>query len=311
MSTTIQNLDADFDMINWTLGGLESILNEEYDFHSMTGNESYYCYHYDVWSGLEAVTTESIKATMSSTTNKVSEGAKEISSQARAKARKYADSVKKIAQGLWKNLIDMLKRIREYFFGEGEEAAIAAAKEASEAVEAMNEMQGDVAVADDAQAKDPNVFMKALQGGVEFQELLKEHPALGQAIAKVEAASKKIGESKNISKLRQGYAELIKNANSGISEVTKVLRTQLSEAEKVVNNLKNPKTPGDGETPEVKESIKQENSQIINQAKEDTKKARLIGGVRNKLVAALNAISTQSKTVKDKLPQSKFKEKAA
>lgn len=310
MSTTIQQVDAEFDMINFTLGGLESILNTEHDFASMTGDESYYCYHYDCWAGVEAITTETIKSTVTSNVNKAADKTREAASKAKEKARAYADSVKKIAQGLFKNLMDMLKRIREYFFGEGEEAAVEAAKNASEAVEALNEMRGDAPIADEAQAKDPNIFMKALQGGTEFQEILKEYPAIGSAISKVEASAKAIGESNTVGTLRQGYGTLIKNANSGIQEITKVLRTQLSAAEKTVNNLKNPKTPGDADASEVKDGIKQENTQLIEQAKEDTKKARLIGGVRNKLVAALTAISTQSKTVKDKLPQSKFRNKA-
>lgn len=318
MSTMTQQLDADFDMIDWLYGGMESVLCKEYDFGAMTGNESYYCYHFDIWNGMEAeatssssTTTTSSSSSSSSTTKtsstKTSSTSEKKSSTDGSKIKAYADSVKKVAQGLYKNLIDMLKRVREYFFGEGEEAAVEAAKSATEAVEALNELQGAAPIPDDAAARDAGIFAKALQGGEEFQEVLKQYPDLAAAIDRVNKAAQTIGNSDTVAKLRTSYADLVKSANAGIQSVSGALRRCLSEAEKKTNELKNPKVPAEGDTTEVKEGIKQENAQAIEQAKEETKKARIIGGVRNKLVAALNAVSTQSKTVKDKPPQSKFK----
>lgn len=316
MSTTIQQMDADFDMIDWLYGGLESVLCDKYNFAAMSGNESYYCYHFDIWNGMEAEATSSSSTTTTTsssgsstekTTSTKSSSTAKPNASSGGKMKAYADSVKKVAQNLYKNLIDMLKRVREYFFGEGEQAAVEAAKDATEAVEGLNALQGAAPVPDDAAARDPNVFMKALQGGEEFQEILKEYPDLASAIDKVSKAAQNIGNSDTVVKLRTNYAELVKSANAGIQSVGGALRRCLSEAEKKTNELKNPKVPEEGDTTEVKEGIKQENSQVIEQAKENTKKARLIGGVRNKLVAALNAVSAQSKTVKDKPPQSKFK----
>lgn len=312
-------LEANFDRMEKMYDGLESVLNQTYDFASLTGNESFYCYHAEVWAGTEAAEqstsssasssqSSSASAKSSSTTSASSTtDTKTNSASAGEKMKGYMESVKKVAQNLYKNLMDMLKRVREYFFGEGEQAAVDAAKNATEAVEALNEMQGGAPISDDAAARDPNVFMKALQGGAEFQEILKEYPDLANAIEKVRKSATDIGNSTTVATIRTKYAELIKNANTGIQTVSGTLKRALSEAEKKTGELKNPKTPNESDTTEIKDGVKQENSAMIDAAKEETKKVRLIGGIRNKLVAALNAVSTQSKTVKDKPPQSKFK----
>lgn len=323
MSTTT-SLDADFDMIDWLYGGLESVLCDRPNFKAMTGNESYYCYHFDVWNGMEAeMRSTTVKSETKTTSSGKSTSTETKSSSASASSnndsssnktgstgknmQKYIDSVKKVAANLYKNLMDMLKRIRDYFFGEGEQAAVDASKAAVEAVQAMDGLSANAPIPDDAAARDPNTYLKGLEGGAEYQELLKENPDLNTAIESLKSSVQKLSNSATVGKLRLGYADVIKNANAGIQTVGNSLRKVLSQAEKKTQELKNPKLPKDGETTEVKEGIKAENSAAINEAKEQTKKARLIGGVRNKIVATLLALDAQSKTVKDKPPQSKFK----
>ncbi len=310
------SLDADFDMIDWLYGGLESVLCDRPNFHAMTGNESYYCYHHDVWAGMEAetsTTTTTTKSSSASSSSSKSSSASASSDNTKAAAPKagdnksYIDSVKKVAQNLYKNLMDMLKRVREYFFGEGEQAAVDAAKNATDAVNAMADLNSAAPIPDDAAARDPSTYLKALEGGTEYNELLNEYPDLKNAIERVKASASKISNSDTVGKLRASYADLVKNANNGIQAVTGALRRVMADAEKKTGELKNPKVPGTGDTTEVKAGIKEQNQQTIAEAKEGTKKARLVGGVRNKLVAALSAISAQSKTIKDKPPQSKFK----
>lgn len=277
-STMTQQLDADFKYIDWMLDGMESLIcNTGVDFKSLSGNESWYCLHFDA------------------------------DQLAGNEANKYIDSIKTVAGNLYKNLTDMLKRVREYFFGEGEKAAVESAENATEAVNAMADLNGAAPIPDDAPSRDPGTYLTSLEGGTEVNELLDEMPELKAALEKIKASAQKVKDSKTVASMRATYAEMVKAANAGIQTVSGSLRKALSEAEKAAGELRNPKLPKEGDTPEVQSAIKQENQEGIAEAKSETKKTRLIGGIRNKIVSALNTVTAQSKATKDKLPDSKFK----
>lgn len=278
MDQTQTSLDADFDYLDWCYGGMESLLNNhtQADFKAMMGGESYYCLHLDAsnYAGMED---------------------------------KFADGIKKAARTLYDNITNMLKRIREYFFGDGEKAADQAQANAEATIGALMEMRGDTPIPEDSPARNPDTYIKPLEGGVEFNELKDENTALGTAIDKVKSAAMKVRDAATVAQLRSVYTEIGKAATAGNKVVTDTLRKTLGAAEQASRKLQNAKIPKDGDTAEVKSAIKAENAEVVAEAKEETKKARLVGGVRNKFVGALNAISRTAKGVKEKPVEPKFK----
>lgn len=274
----MNQLENDFDHLNYLLGGMESLLQGKTlsEFDAMTGNESYYALHLDAkqFAGFENA---------------------------------FTDGIKKSAKQVYDTIVDVLKRIREYFFGEGEKAAETAEDNAKETVDALLEMSGDTPIPEDSPALNPDAYIKALEGGTEFNELKENDSVLGSSIDKVKAACLKVRDCKTVGQLRNTYAEIVKAAIAGNAAVTNSLRKTVGSADAAANKLRNPKVPAEDDPAEVKNAIKAENKEIVDDARAETAKARLIGGIRNKFVNSLNAVSKLAKGIKEKPTEPKFK----
>lgn len=280
MSTHPNHTDVinnDLDHIDWIINGMESILNSDSTtFSSMVGNENYYCLHFDM--------------------NKIA-----------GQEDKFSDAIKKGAQTLYNSLTEMLKKINTYFFGDAQKTAESALSNAQEALAALDSMDGNTPVPEDSPARNPENVIKALEGGVEFNEVMDENNELKSAISKVKATADKVRNSDTVAKLKVVYADIIQSLNQGIQSVSGVMRNVLSAAGAAANKLRTSKIPKEDDTPEIKAGMKEENKQTSDEAKEETKKARIIGGVQNKLTSGLGALSSLIKTVKNKPVKSNFK----
>lgn len=272
------SLDADFDYLDWAYGGLESLMSNpsRSHFDSLTGAESYYCLHLDAkqYAGLE---------------------------------NKFIEGAKKAAKALYDNIMKVIKRIREYFFGEGEKAAEDAQTKAENSVSNMSELSGATPIPEDSPARNPDNYIKSLEGGAEFGEVKEENSGLASAIEKVKAAALKVRDCDTVAKLRPVLVEIGKATNAGNEAVKTALRSTLSTAEKAAGKLKNVKAAEEDDAGEVKAAVKGENQANMNEAREETKKARIIGGIRNKFVGSMNAISKYANSIKEKPEESKFK----
>lgn len=270
-------LDNDLDHLDWMFDGYASLLNgSKESFDAMTGNEAYYALHYDAnqYAGTE---------------------------------NKFTDGIKKAAQALYNSITTMLKRISEYFFGDGEKAAEAASDNAEKTVDALMKMDGNTPIPEDSPARNPEALVKSLEGGVEYEEVKEENSDLDRVITSVKSAAEKVKSAATVGQLRQVYGEIQKNANVGIQVVGKSLKTTLGKANTAAQKLRSAKVPGEDDAAEVKTAIKQENQEAADEAKDETKKARIIGGVRNKLVATLTAMTANAKGLKEKPVESSFK----
>lgn len=270
-------LDSDFDHLNWMFDGYVSLSEATRDgFRTLTGNESYYVLHYDVgqFAGTEA---------------------------------KLSDSVKEVAQRLYTNITDMLKKISTYFFGDAQKNADDASEKVKSAINALNEMEGNTPIPEGSPLRDPDNIIKSLDGGVEFNEVKEENSDLGSAMDKIRTAAEKVKSCDTVAKLRAVYNEIQTSSSQGLQTVGGSLRKVLSNAQQAANKLRNIKTPDEDDAPEVKAGIKEENKEASDKAKDETKKARIIGGMQNKIVAALNSVSNLAKTVKEKPVKSNFK----
>lgn len=270
-------LSDEFDQLEWAYDGYSSLLNgSQKQFDAMTGNEAYYCLHFDArqYAGNE---------------------------------NKFTDGIKKAAQTLYKNITDMLKRINEFFFGEGQKAAENAADAAGKALEALANVDGNTPIAEDSPARDPEALLKALEGGTEFNEVKDENSELGGALDRLKSAVQKVKDCDNVAKLRAVFNEIQKTASTGVQSVSQSLRKALSAANEAANKLRSPKVPEEDDTGEVKTGIKQENQEVVAEAKDETKKARIIGGVRNKIVSVFNSLTKLCKSIKETPAKSEFK----
>lgn len=270
-------LQDEFDHLQWMFDGYVSLVSGSKDgFRSMTGNESYYCLHYDA-------------------------------NQYAGNENKFTDGIKKAAQVLYENITTMLKRINQYFFGDAQKNASDAVERSEDAIAALNEMDGNAPISDDSPLRNPESLIKALDGGEEFQEVKNENSDLSKAFDRIKSAADKVKGCDTVAKLRSVYAEVQSASTGGLQSVSGALRKTLTAANSAANKLRNVTIPDEDDTPEVKNGIKEENKEASDEAKNETKKARIIGGMQNKIVAALNSISGMAKKVKEKPPASAFK----
>jgi gas vesicle protein len=270
-------LNEELDHVDFLFDGFNSVLNgTQEDFDTMTGNESFYVFHLDAmrYAGTE---------------------------------NKFTDGIKKAAQQLYESITTMLKRINDYFFGDGQKAAEKASGDAKETLDALMAMDGNTPIPDDSPARNPEAIMKSLDGGVEFNEVKEENSDLSSVMSRISTAAAKLKDCDTVAKLRLVYTDIKKSADGGIQSVSQSLRKCLSEANEAANKLRSAKIPKEDDTSEVKSAIQQENKESADEAKEETKKARIIGGMRNKIVGALNSMSSVAKGIKEKPAKSDFK----
>lgn len=271
-----QSITDDFSHVEWALDGMVSLGDVTRDgFNAMSGNESFYCLHYDAVNGMEA---------------------------------KLTDNIKEVAARLYKNITDMLKRISTYFFGDAQKAAEDATSRAEDAIAALNDLEGNTPIPEDSPLRNPENLVKAMEGGTEYNEVKEENSDLGSVMDKITTAAAKVKGCDTVAKLRTVYKEVQTASGQGIQSVGGSLRKTLSNAQQAANKLRNAKVPQDDDTPEVKTGIKEENKEASDEAKDETKKARIVGGMQNKIVGTLNAVAKMAKTVKEKPPaKSNFK----
>lgn len=270
-------IDEEFDHLDWCFEGAATIAERAGEgFQQLTGSESHYSLLSDMFrlAGNEAG---------------------------------VMDAAKDMAKKLYENITAMLKRISTYFFGDAKKSAEGALENAEEGIKALADLEGNAPIPEDSPLRNPDNIIKALDGGAEYNEIKEENRDLGSAMEKIRAAAEKVKGCDTVAKLRTVLNEVYAASSQGIQSVGNSLRKTLSETQRSADKLRNLKVPADDDTPEVKSGIKEENKELSDEAKEGTRKARIIGGMQNKIVAGLNSVSKMAKGVKEKPAKSNFK----
>lgn len=218
----------------------------------------------------------------------------------------WMETLKKSAEAAYKAIIETLRSIKEFFFGEGEKQVQAADEKAQESVEALAELDKSAPVPD-GKVKEPTSYFKGLGESVEHQKLLDKHPSIKQVIDKINQSVSRVANSQTVGQLGAVYQDIRKSAAGAAEELTKKLKESISKAEKAANEMKSPKTVADDAPQEVKDAAKAEHKETVDEAKDETKQSRLIASLRNKIVTVLNAVSSNANSVKVEKPESEFK----
>jgi len=270
-------ISEEFDHLEWCFDGAVTVADAGGNgFAALTGNENHYSLLSDMMglAGTEA---------------------------------SVMDAAKEVAKKLYDNITAMLKRISTYFFGDAKKSAEDALEKAEKGIAALGDVEGNTPIPEDSPLRNPENIMKALDGGAEYNEIKEENRDLGSAMDKIRAAAEKVKGCDTVAKLRSVLGEVYTASSQGVQSVGTSLRKCLSETQNAANKLRTPKVADEDDTPEVKAGIKEENKEASDEAKEGTKKARIIGGMQNKIIAGLNSISKMATSVKEKPAPSNFK----
>lgn len=272
----VSDVDDQVDHMVAVLDGYGSMLTkEEIEYASLTGNEAY---AYSVlqlhgFSGSES----------------------------------WVDTMKQSAETAYKAIIETLRTIKEFFFGDGKKAVEEADKKAVESLESLAKLDMNAPIKEESKLTNPLTYFKNPGESVELENLYAKYPAVKEALEKVQGATSRIANAKAVGQLGAVYQEMRKKASEASGAITKALESALKSAEDAANEMKaGPKAQEDA-TNEIKQAAKEQQKENVDTAKEETRYSKALGSLRNKITTMLNAISNNANSVKGETKESEFK----
>ncbi|WNV45833.1 hypothetical protein [Aeromonas phage AerS_266] len=268
--------NEDIDHVVEILDGYGSMLSkEQLDFAAMSGTEAY------------SITTLKLHGFQGS--------------------ESWVDTLKSSGEAAYKAIIETLKKIKEYFFGDGKKAAEEADKKAVESLESLSKMDMEAPIKEESKLTNPLTYFKGIGESVELENLMKKYPALGTAIENCKAAASRVSNAKTVGQLGAVYTEMRKKAAEASKAVTTVLEQSVKAAEQSAEKMRKGPSVSEDATSEIQQAAKAEQKEAVDTAKEETKGTKLLGSIRTKITGMLNAISNNANSVKPETKESEFK----
>lgn len=219
----------------------------------------------------------------------------------------WTESIKKGAEAAYKAIVETLKKIKDFFFGDGEKRVEEADSKAGESVKAMAALDMNAPLQEESKAKNPLTFFKGLQESAELEKVFEKYPSVKTAMDKISASVGRVKDSETVGQLGAVYQDMRKSAAAAGTAISGSLRKALTEAEKKANAMRNPKTLPEDATAEMKAAAKEEHQAVVTDAREDTKETRVLAGLQNRIVSMLNAIGSSASSIKGEKKESEFK----
>lgn len=269
-------IDTEIDHVVSVLDGYGSMLTkEEIEYASLTGNEAY------AYSVLQL--------------------------HGFAGSESWVDTMKQTAETAYKAIIETLRSIKAFFFGDGKKAVEEADKKAVESLKSLAELDMNAPIKEESKLTNPLTYFKNPAESVELENLYTKYPAVKAALEKVQGATSRIANAKAVGQLGAVYQEMRKKASEASGVLTKALEEALKSAEAAANEMKaGPKAQEDA-TNEIKQAAKEQQKENVDTAKEETRYSKALGGLRNKITTMLNAISNNANSVKGETKEPEFK----
>lgn len=268
--------EGDIDHVVQVLDGYSSLLNkEQLDFAAMSGAEAY---------GLTVLKLHGFQGSES-----------------------WVDTLKSSAEAAYKAIIETLKNIKEFFFGDGKKLAEEADKKAVESLESLSKLDMEAPIKEESKLTNPLTYFKGVGESVELENLMKKYPALETALENCKAATSRIANAKTVGQLGAVYSEMRKKASEASKTITQVLEQSVKQAETAAEKMRKGPSVTEDATSEIQQAAKAEQKEAVDTAKEETKGTKLLGSIRTKVTAMLNAISNNANSVKPETKESEFK----
>ncbi|UOX39599.1 hypothetical protein [Aeromonas phage ZPAH34] len=268
--------ESDIDHVVDILDGYSGVLSkEQLDFAAMSGTEAY---------GMTVLKLHGFQGSES-----------------------WVDTLKSSGEAAYKAIIETLRKIKEFFFGDGKKVAEEADKKAVESLEALSKLDMNAPIKEETKLTNPLSYFKGLGESVELENLMKKYPTLETAIENCKAATSRIANAKTVGQLGAVYTEMRKKASDASKAVTTALEQAVKEAETAAEKMRKGPSVSDDVTNEIQQAAKAEQKETVDTAKEETKNTKLLGSIRTKITGMLNAISNNANSVKPETKESEFK----
>lgn len=268
--------ESDIDHVVDILDGYSSVLSkEQLDFAAMSGTEAY---------GMTVLKLHGFQGSES-----------------------WVDTLKSSGEAAYKAIIETLRKIKEFFFGDGKKAAEEADKKAVESLETLSKLDMNAPIKEDTKLTNPLSYFKGLGESVELENLMKKYPTLETAIENCKAATSRIANAKTVGQLGAVYTEMRKKASDASKAVTTALEQAVKEAEAAAEKMRKGPSVSEDAGSEIQQAAKAEQKETVDTAKEETKNTKLLGSIRTKITGMLNTISNSANSVKPETKESEFK----
>lgn len=219
----------------------------------------------------------------------------------------WVENLKKGAETVYNSIIETLKKIKDFFFGDGEKRVEDADARANESLQAMGKLDLEAPIKEDSTITNPLSYLKGIQESVDLEKVYEKYPNVKTAMENISSSIGKVKDSKTIGQLGAVFQDARKKAADAGSAISSTLKKAIDDAEKKANEMRSPKTAEADSNEEVKSALKEEHKATTEEAKEQVKETRILAGLQNKIVTFLNAIGTNAGKVKGEQEPSKFK----
>lgn len=217
------------------------------------------------------------------------------------------DGLKAAAAAVYEMIMATLKKIKDFFTGEGKKSADDAEKRADESLEALAKLDGNAPIPEGSGVLDEDKYMGKVKENDKLNQMLTEHPKIKSVYEKLTGSISRIKNSKTVANIGAAYQAVIADAKSALDAVQGELTTAVNEAEKAAKLVQNPKEVKPEDPAEIKQSVKEEQKQNTAEAKAKTAAAQLLGSAQTKLTSLLNTISNGIGSIGTSKPKSEFK----
>lgn len=205
---------------------------------------------------------------------------------------KFKESSKKVLE----LIKEAIKKITDYFDGDGQKQVEETEKKLKEAIETLKSINGSIPVPEDHPLLNKEKYFKEpkIEGlGEDDSKIVKK------AIEDMNSAINTMERIKSIGDLVAGL-ELIGNTSiKAAKSIAEQIKKNASEANKTINEAQSPDIPKDDEPKEVQESKKEEAKQDLNEAKNKGNEIKRLASIRNKFLApaivVVNSVSQVQK----------------
>jgi uncharacterized protein YukE len=222
-------------------------------------------------------------------------------------AEDWVENLKKGAETAYKAIIETLKKIKDFFFGDGAKRVEEADARANESLQAMGKLDLDAPIKEESKLTNPLSYLKGIQESVDLEKVYEKYPSVKTAMENITSSIERVKESKTVGQLGAVFQDARKKAATAGTTISDTLKKAVTEAEKKANEMRSPKTAQDDSNKEVQAALKEEHKETTNEAKEQVKESKVLAGLQNKIVSLLNAIGTNAGNVKGEQEPSKFK----
>lgn len=200
-----------------------------------------------------------------------------------------------------------MKKIVEFFMGDGKEQLENAYVGAKESVTALSKKDQNIPIDSNNPIRDPNKYMKPLKGDEDGESNTKEAESIKNALSALQKDLEGVKNAETIGDLIKVFNTLVETAKKGGETCTSLIEHAAKNVEDKANKLASVKPASEDDPKEVADTKKEEAKTQTSDLKDSSKETEKISKLRSKFVSVLIYVKKYADVAGNLNPPSSFK----